>query len=259
MYGFTVYANGSRWNGAEIGKIVIYGNGKKLFERDNLETFEIRQDKNGAETLSSVYGGSPVSISLAGEIKMARKENLNRCDNYTLQYSVDYLPRERRTALYIHESEISVDDLGDVLAMQTADEKDYLHAVRLSFRHPVTFQRLHAEHIPCDGSWTIPDNGHWGSGYGSIDAPQYDTYDYTGSPLERAREKGKGVIKRWKTLETVESPSIISAFRCYSRIEYSADRKRRERIAEKCKAANLDLSYWQIEKLEKVLGVTLEG
>lgn len=259
MYGFTVYANGSRYNGSLIGKIVIYGNGKKLFERDDLETFEIRPDKNGVETLSSVYGGAPVSISLAGEIKTARKENLNRCDNYVLPYSVDYFPRERRTALYIHESEIAVDDLGEVLAMQTKDEKDYLHAVRLSFRHPVTFERLHAEHIPCDGSWRIPDAGKWGSGYGTIEAPQYDVYDYTDHPLERLRAKGKGVIKRWKTLETVESPSIISAFRFYSKVEYSDDRKRRCRISEKLKAANLELSYWQIEKLEKALGVTLEG
>ena len=260
MYGFTVYANGSRWDGSLIGKIVIYGNGKKLFERDNLETFEMRQDKNGVETLSSVYGGAPVSISLAGEIKTARKENLNRCDNYVLPYSVDYFPRERRTALYIHESEIAVDDLGEVLAMQTKDEKDYLHAVRLSFRHPVTFERLHAEHIPCDGSWTIPDNGRWSSGYGSGDCPSYDTYDYTASPLERAREKGKGVIKRYKTLETVENPSIISAFHTYSRIEYSEDRKRRVRIAEKLKAGGLrDFSYYDVEKLENALGVTLEG
>lgn len=260
MYGFTVYANGSRYEGSMIGKIVVYGHGVKLFERDDFEVYEIRQDKNGVETLSSVYGGSPVSISLAGEIKTARKENLNRCDNYVLPYSVDYFPRERRTALYIHESEIAVDDLGEVLAMQTKDEKDYLHAVRLSFRHPVTFQRLHAEHIPCDGSWTIPDGGRWSSGYGSADCPSYDTYDYTDSPLERARAKGKGVIKRWKTLETVESPSIISAFRYYSRIEYSADRKRRERIAEKLKAGGLrDFSHYDVEKLEKALGVTLEG
>lgn len=260
MYGFTIKANGNTWNGSRIDKIVVYGHGEKLFEREGLEAFEMRPSKNGAEKLTEIYNGAPVAITLEKEIKTARKENLNRTDNYTLTYSPEYLKWEKRTALYIHESEIAVDDLGELLAMENKDEKCYLHAVRLRFRHPATFERLHAEHIQCGDHWKIPDNGRWSSGYGSIDCPCYDTYDYTDSPFERSREKGKGVIKRYRTLETLEAPSIISAFRIYSRIEWSEDRKRRDRIAEKCKAAGLrDFSYYDVEKLEKALGVTLEG
>lgn len=259
MLHLTITANGFKAP-YEFGKIVIYGHGVKLFERDDLQAFEMRKQGNGAETLSEVYRGSPIAITLAGEIKRAIKENLNRKDNYTLTYSVDYLPRERRQALYIHESEIAVDDLGELLAMETPDEKCYLHAVRLRFFHPVTVEQLHIEQIQCGNDWTIPDNGRWGDGFGTEERPTYGLYDYTDSSVERLRAKGKGVIKRWISNERRESGDILSAFRTYSRIEYSEDRKRRVRIAEKLKAGGLrDFSYYDVEKLEKALGVTLEG
>ena len=260
MSNLRVVANGTVYNGSMIGKIVIYGHGVKLFERDSLDQFEMQKSKDGTETLHEKYCGAPVGITLAGDIKMARKENLNRSDNYTLFYSPDYLPRERRTALYIHESEIAVDDMGELLAMQSADEKCYLHAVKLRFRHPVTFDKLNVEYIPCGPDWKIPDNGRWSSCYGSADRPCYDVYDFTDSPFEKSRAKGKGVVKKWITAETVPGCEFLSAFRTFCRIEYSEDRKRRDRIAEKCKAGGLrDFSHYDVEKLEKALGVTLEG
>lgn len=259
-YGLRIIANGTTWAGDFVGKFIVYGDGKKLFERDDLTAFEMKTGKDGIETLNEIYCGSPVTIRLNGEIKTARKENLNRKDNYTLTYTPEYFRNERRTALYIHVSEIAVDDLGDILAMHSKDEDCYLHAVRLRFALPVTFKRLHSEHIQCEGSWKIPDNGRWSNGWGPEDCPSYRIYDYTDSPLERAREKGKGVIKNWYTFETVENASLLSAFHYYSRIDYSENRQRRCRIAEKLKAGGLrDFSYYDVEKLEKALGVTLEG
>ena len=122
MLHLTITANGIKAP-YEFGKIVIYGHGVKLFERDDLQAFEMRKQDNGAEKLTEVYRGSPIAITLAGDIKRAVKENLNRKDNYTLSYQVEYYPRERRQALYIHESEIAVDDLGELLAMENKDEK----------------------------------------------------------------------------------------------------------------------------------------
>ncbi|MBQ1776605.1 MAG: hypothetical protein IIZ93_00465 [Acidaminococcaceae bacterium] len=259
MLHLTITANGVKAP-YEFGKIVVYGHGEKLFERDSLDVFEMKIDRHGVETISESWHGSPVAFSLVGEIKKALKENLNRKDNYVLLYTPEYFPRERRTALYIHESEIAVEDLGDLLAMQTKDEKCYLHTVRLRFRLPVTFSRPHVEHIQCGNDWRIPDGGHWGDGFGTVERPCYEPYDYTDSPREEFRKKGKGVIKKWFEPETVPGCEFLSTFRTYSRIEYSEERKRRDRIAEKCKAGGLrDFSHYDVEKLEKALGVTLEG
>lgn len=259
MLHLTITANGVKAP-YKFGKIVIYGHGVKLFERDDLQAFEMRKQDNGAEKLTEVYRGSPIAITLAGDIKRAVKENLNRKDNYTLSYQVEYFPRERRQALYIHESEIDVEDMGELLAMESADEKCYLHAVRLRFRHAFTVEELHIEQIQTGEHWTIPDGGRWGDGFGTEERPTYGLYDYTDSPVERLRARGKGVIKRWVSNERRENGDILSAFRGYSRIEYSEDRKRRVRIAEKLKAGGLrDFSYYDVEKLEKALGLKLEG
>lgn len=250
----------------EVGKIVIYGNGNKLFERElNLETYTIKTTDSGEEKLSSVYRGEPVTVTLLSEVKTARKENLNRKDNYTLAYTPEYFKWERRAALYIHVSEVDVTDLGNVLAMETAEEKNYLHAFILHFNGPVTFERLHAEYIQCDGSWTIPDNGCWRSDtYGTLERPCYDTYDFTDSPFERARKKGKGVVKRYITFETIErGAEIVTAERYYTKTVYSADRERKNAIADKLNASGVysdreRWSHYDIDKLEKALGRKLE-
>lgn len=249
MLHLTITANGFKAP-YEFGKIVIYGHGEKLFERDDLQAFELRKQANGAEHLTEVYRGGPVAITLAGEIKRAIKENLNRKDNFTLTYPVEYFPRERRQALYIHESEIAVEDLGEVLAMETEEQKCYLHGVRLRFLHPFAVERANIEKIPCMGNWKIPDGGRWGDGFGTEEHPQYSIW-----------EKGHGVIKRWFSTEQRESGGeILSAFRTFSRIEYSPERERRQRIAEKLKAAGMrNFSFYEVAQLEKALGIKLEG
>ena len=245
-----------------IGKVVIYGHGVKLFEQENdLEAYEEIINSYGNNQLRNVYHSSPVTVTLAGPVKDARKENLNRRDNYTLRYTPEYLHWERRTALYIHESEISVTDLGDMLANETDEERNYLHAVRLHFNNPVTFERLHAEHIEVPGDWKLPEGCRWSDSYGTEERPNYDTYDYTNSRFEKIRAKGKGVIKRWRTLETVESTDYITTERYYTRMEESPERMRKRAIAEKLnqsgKYSANKWSHYDITTLENALGYKL--
>lgn len=253
--------NGERLALDNVWKFVIYGGGKILFTVEKFEQKEIRVNRFGLEQLADIYGGELEAVTLNNPVKNARKENLSRTDNYTLPYHPDYMPRWVYTALYIHVSEIAVEDLGDVLAFQTDDEKCYLHAARLTFSAPVTFQRLHAEKIPCDGSWKIPDGGRWGSGYGSENCPCYDTYDTTNSALAKRRglPAEKGVIKRWYTFETISAgASIIATERTYTKIEESDARKQRRELAEKINAAaGLHLSHFDIEKMQAVVDMKI--
>lgn len=136
--------------------------------------------------------------------------------------------------------------------------------------NPVVFQRLHVQKIPCDRSWTIPDNGRWGSGYGTEDAPQYDTYDnsknHFADKWERERpgwdRNEKGVIKRWFTFETIETGAeIIDTERYYTKSIYSDERKRKDAIAQAINNSKLfsgTWSHYDIDKLEKVLNISLK-
>lgn len=66
----------------EVAKIIIYGHGVKLFERElSMEAYEIKQNKNGENMLHELYHAAPIAVTLHGEVKTARKENLNRKDN----------------------------------------------------------------------------------------------------------------------------------------------------------------------------------
>ena len=252
----------------EIGKIVIYGHGEKLITIDSgvIKIYTTHKNRYGSKELTEnrFMSGSIESITLANPIVNARKENLTRKDNYFLSYAPDYLPWERRKALYIHESEIVVNDLGNMLAMETEEEKNYLHAAKIEFVYPVTICNYHQEKIPTSGNWTLPDGAKWGSGYGTKDNPQFDTYDNSKSLFaqkhpERANPAEKGVIKRYTTNTVVDFGfTCIVTERYYTITEYSEDRKRKNAIAAALNNSGLfngkEFSHYDIDKLEKVLG-----
>ena len=256
----------SLYTAREIERVIIYSNGERLYTSDNsrLECYELTRSADGREDkLRSIYNGGPVEIALTGEIVHARKENLNRRDNYTLAYFADYDKSRARTALYIHASELaSFADLGNVLSMETSEEKCYLHAVKIAFARPVVFDRLHAEKIPLkDGEiWSLPAGGRWSSAYGTEAAPTFDTYDTTNSPF--AARKGipaeNGIIKRWITRERVEGAVMVCAERYYTKIEYSPERERKNALAEALNKSgafhNQTFSHYDIDKLEGVFG-----
>lgn len=271
----TIYVDGIEQPTGDIKNFVIYGAGKILYKYDSfqIETRTISETEAGEKKISSgnrYSDGYITALHLNQPIKRAVKENLTRTDNYTLKYIGDYSWDSGKT-LYIHESEISVDDKGDILAMTESDgTRHYLHAVKLHFNIPVSVELFHAEKIPCGPDWTIPDGGRWSSAYGTEARPSYDTYD-DNKLSERIKkiltDAGKpitsGVIKRWITTERRDNYEIYAAFRTYTRTEYSPERQRIEAIAERLNASpeysrEKPWSHYSVEKLEIALGYKLK-
>lgn len=216
---------------AEIKKIIVYGHGEKLFEQDANRIAQYTTDRSGH--FSSVYASEIVNINLAGEIKNARKENLNRGDNYLLPFWADYSWNSGK-ALYIHESEVHVESLGERLAMEHDGEKDYIRAYSLHFANGAEYDKLCAEKIECDGNWKLPVDKcwSWGSGYGrGYNNARVDTYDTTQSPFAQRRgvKPSRGVLVRW--IETAAVSQIETAVGPYCRIEKNDSRKSLEKIA----------------------------
>lgn len=251
--------DGNKQYVGNVGKLVIYGGGRILFEREqSMDVYDIKE-KDGERVLSSVYAGAPEIVVLPGEVKNARKENLTRTDNYTLSYTPEYFRWEKRIALYVHESNISVQDMGEVLALETKDQKSYLHAYKLTLHGSTTFKKLHVEKLPAEG-FTLPDGGRFSDCYGTADAPCFELCDYTDSEHERLRARGRFVMKRWTTLETIAEAEIIATAHYYTRTIYSEDRKRKDAIAEKINASGVfreKWSYYDVERIEKALGYTI--
>lgn len=207
-----------------INLITIYGNGKILFQTENHKLTQFRENKNGE--FKEVYDGDILELTLSSEPVRAIKENLNRKDNYYKKHSTGSNAWNTGTALYIHESEITVVSLGEKLAMATTDQKNYLNAFHFTFIHGAEVRRLHAERVSDAGpEWTIPDGGRWGSGYGSAEKPYYDTFQpHGGGDIQ--------VIKRWSTMETITE--MDTAQRYYCRTEYSDEYMKCRRIADIC-------------------------
>jgi len=255
--------NGIEEMSADISKIIIYGHGVKLYESrygSFVESYT-KTNRFGHEQVNEKYNGSLESITLEKPIKRANKENLNRTDNYTLKYYEDWCKWEAKKALYIHESEISVIDLGLIIGMESAEERNYLKAARLSFKHPITRFNYYSERIPCGDDWKIPDGGRWSEhGYGTKESPCYSLYDLSKSLLNPRDEKG--VIKSWKELEKVENAEIIVTEAYYRKTEYSAERQRKNAIAKAINEAkvfsNYTVSHNDIERLETVLNISLK-
>ena len=264
-----IFANGIEQKTEDLKRLVIYGRGKILYEieRGYMEPQRITVNDAGEKKLSSIYAERIERINLAQPIKRALKENLNRTDNYYMKHTGNY-SFESGKALYIHESEITVTDMGDILSMETDEEKNYLHAVKVHFNSPVIIQNLHYERIQAGGHWTIPDGGKWGSGYGTEEKPQYEVYDDNDLPeflknkrLAAGQEITRGVIKRYYTLDETSDYETIVTFRFYSRMEVSMERKRKNEIAERLNASreykDNKWSHYDITKLENALGYKL--
>lgn len=270
-----IFVDGIEQPTGDIKNFVIYGAGKILYKYDSfqIDAREIKETETGEKKLtdaSRYNDGYITALHLNQPIKRAVKENLTRTDNYTMKYIGDYSWESGKT-LYIHESEIAVADIGELLSMQDSDGTRYfLHAVKLDFSCPVDVDIFHAEKIPCSGSWTIPDGGRWSSAYGTEDRPSYDPYDGTKYPdrikqriIKNGGEITKGVIKRWITNEHREHYSIYAAFRHYSRIEHSPERKRLDALADRLnnsaeyKNSNTTWSYYTVKTLEGALGYKL--
>lgn len=63
----------------------------------------------------------------------------------------------KKTALYVHVSEVNVENLGEFVAMEHNGEKDYLYGYKLTFNHGARAAFAHVKRMCVPGSWTIPD------------------------------------------------------------------------------------------------------
>ena len=162
-----------------IDRLVIYGNGKKYAEigAGRIEPKFTKPNKYGNNELYSKYYYSIEEIRLSDEVKRANKENLNRKDNYILRVTTDRSSWARTTlyALYINVSECNAVDMGEMVANQTEDETDYLHAYALTFANPVLIRDAIFERIVCE-SFDFPKDARIGDGIGTKKNPVYDYY-----------------------------------------------------------------------------------
>ena len=243
-----------------VSKIVVYGHGEKICEfwNSSFTPCKITVNSRGNQEITECkYDYSVDNIQLGHEPTQARKENLNRKDNYFLSYKQEYSWQGNGIALYIHESEIDVESLGDILAHETDEEKCYLSAYKLTFKNPVTITEFKFERIVCD-EFEIPDGCKWSKGYGTKEYPCYDAFDFSESlvAIKKGLE-GKGVVKRWKESSEQTGFSMIVAQRGYSRIEYSEDRIRKNNLAKAMNESKLfqqEYSHYDIDKLESLFG-----
>lgn len=248
--------NGNQIPTADVGKIVIYGDGKIYYtdESAKLKSYELRPNCYGHDMLSTVTDRKLVSVRLRQEPKRALKENLNRTDNYFLKFERKYWP-EISKALYIHISEIDAQPLGDLLAMETDEERNYLAAARLRFLNGAEFEVAHYDKLPYDLHFQIPEpNGRW-SDYrtGTKDAPCYSIVDRSRSILHK--DEGKFILRSWTETISEEHAETICVQAYYTKSEYSPERQRKEKIAEALNEAfgQSKFSHYDIDKIEKVL------
>lgn len=228
-----------------IGKLVIYGNGRIKYQSER--------------DLSKLNNGELLYFFLSEEPKNARKENLNRKDCYFLKYTPEYCTWERRTALYIHESEISVSNPKEIVSLRSESygETNYKNQYNLCFMYGATKRVLHCDRMNVEKNWTPPKGAHWynflgdhNNSYQLISDEEYEDkmklYDRTGKP----RPEKYNVLHWYYTEESFTEFTRDSDY--YTRTEKTPDRKNREHIANRFTeilGRNNYISHYDIEKL----------
>lgn len=262
---FHIFTTDGKQLPINIEKLVIYENGKILFSKERTPEYSYFTTRNNEQIITSNSYIESLNAITIDPVKRALKENLNRNDNYTLGYTPEYFKWEKRTALYIHASNIHVIDLGLQLASVTEEERNYLQTAKLKFKYPVEIVKYHIERIELNDeeskTWKLPNNGKWSSCYGTEENPCYDTYNYDHSFFKTDKKYKQGVIKRWITKETVNNYEIMVTEDYYRKTEYSDERIRKNNLAQRIndsKQFNESWSHYTIDKLEKALGYKLQ-
>ena len=240
-----------------IDTIIIYGGGQILLKK-NRDFFKMQN-------------GEMLFFYLKNEPKNARKENLNRKDNYFLKYDDIYgsYYKERKTALYIHESEIKVSGPVEKLSFEHDGEKNYKNEYNLYFVNGGRKRVLNVEKLNVPGNWTIPKEevsagAHWYNFLG----------DYNNS-YEIVTEEEQKRLKNWRTKKGLPAPepynlkhwyfteedfsvnTVESDY--YTRTEYDAARIERNKLASRFNEIlghNKGFSHYDIQKLLNVFDIT---
>lgn len=238
-----IRTNGKLFDYGDVKEVNIYENGEILFSTSNGFLEEYSNNRLFG-TCDRVF-----CLNLTNEIKRAIKVNLDRKDNFYVK-KVGRYSFETGKAVYIHISEISVENIGEQLAFDTKDEKCYLQGIILRKENAFTMKRKRYEKIYCD-NFTLPEGGKWSSCYGSdIDHACYDPFT--------DKEGKKGVVKRWFEIETISE--LLTGKNGYTRMEYSEERKQREKLADRMNELNIfghnHISHYDIEKLLEYFDIT---
>lgn len=243
----------------QFNKLVIYGNGEVLFAKErDLSNYATLKDGKPAGNLDRI-----ISFNLMQEPKNARKENLNRTDNYYLTYHPEYWRSERRTALYVHISEIDAVNLGEIVHMQHNGETDYIEAFKLIFKHGGEIKKVNVDRLSVPEGWTIPEeeqkNGaHWKRGLGDFN----NSYDTPSSERKSFFQKKHpdqpdyNLIHWYITTEPLTENYYTGDY--ISRIKKDADREQRDRIAEiMTECTHGSISHYDVEKMLEKLNITI--
>lgn len=227
----------------EINTLHIYNETGVLFETNR----GLEAKKLEGEKLKDDYETGSIFAFELGEIRNARTINFNKKDCFLKKRPVDYR-FECNTDLYIHSDFIKAQYLGEKIAMETADETNYLRTYNLFFK-TVLLKKENYEKIPLkEGeNFFLPEGAQWSSCYGTIEKPCYDTYT-------NKLTNESGVIKRWITETIKKDFSIVVTAPFYSKTEYSENRLKAKEIAEKInelKCFYKDVSFFEIERLLK--------
>lgn len=246
-------------------KLVIYGGGAVLMEKTR-DIFKLGTLKDDG-TVHTSYGDTITSFNLSSAPKNARKVNLNRTDNYIVKYQCEYWP-EKKTALYVHASEVDFVNLGEFVACAHDGEKDYLFKYSLAFKHGATARVVCCDRLKVAGDWTPESEhaagAHWKKGLGDFNN-SYDTVSADDLGRINAGRVARGLpeldynLVHWYYVERALDVNYYTS-EGYHKIEKDAARADREKIAAAFnKALNGDkLSHYDIDKLLTVANITLK-
>ena len=192
-------------------------------------------------------------------IRNAQKLNLNKND----VFSIKYVPSDRYSirngrALYIPDRFISVERLGEFLALEANGEKDFLTLYKFAFANPQTVSEPHLERIICD-NYTLEEGETFGSGYGRDEAHAViDTFDTSKSRLKEISHE-KGILKKYYH-DVIYSDFIVKSD-YYTRTEKDEARTEREKIAEIINSClyNKTFSHYDIEAIQKKLNISIKA
>lgn len=241
-------------NGENLNRVYIYNNGEILAELYDFETDEVENGKirKNEKTIEKIY--------LNGEIKRANKLNLSRKDNFIFKNTEKEYNFEPSYNLYIHVSEVNYKYIGDVLANEFNNEKNYFEVYKIAFPCIVTTERAFERVVLKDGeNYKLKDGETFGDWYGenkhnAIVKPYEITKESFLGRREKSRVGEKGIVRKWIEETVLENESVLLHKPYYSKCIKDDYRLEAERTAKKLNeilGSHKNLSYYDIDRLQQ--------
>jgi len=214
--------------------IRIYKDGEVLFKSDR--GYIGRHEING-EKVGTSYPDRITNFNLKNEIKRANKLNLNRKDNFHIVEEIPYHYPSRASVLYVYADEINVESLGEMKAMVTTDETNYIDTYKLTFNSGYSYTEMDYREVPEDYKFA---NNKEKNNFVEVD---------------RGVNAGKYFIREYKEVSANE---CIVTGDYYTKTEISDFRQNAKDLEEEFKKIlpHSSLSFYDIERLLKVYNIT---